>query len=232
MLTNLFWRCNYCDTNFKTKETVLKHILVDHKVNGEDPIMYSIVLISPKEARRLLGLQTSDKTCEKNTAIDNRTKKKKSKKAKVIKRTHYDFGRLANAFSNPDLVENDKNHNIAENAFIEQSSSDDKSLPSCASTSSYIDRTEICRFRTPFLNNHTKGTCNNDTNVTVTHDKEHDPSAVSVSEDSNATVRCSKRRIKPSKPPRGKCTDWQNCPQCTREENCGECRHCTDKSLQ
>ena len=116
MLTNLFWRCNYCDTNFKSKETVLKHILVDHKVNGEDPIMYSIVLISPKEARRLLGLQTSDKTCEKNsTAIDNRTKKKKSKKAKVIKRTHYDFGRLANAFSNPDLVENDKNHNIAEN---------------------------------------------------------------------------------------------------------------------
>ena len=35
-----------------------------------------------------------------------------------------------------------------------------------------------------------------------------------------------------SKRPRGKCTDWLNCENCSLDVDCGECRNCLDKSLQ
>ena len=37
---------------------------------------------------------------------------------------------------------------------------------------------------------------------------------------------------KSSKRPRGKCSTWESCPNCSIESDCGECRNCLDKSLQ
>ena len=35
-----------------------------------------------------------------------------------------------------------------------------------------------------------------------------------------------------SKPPRGRCKDWQNCENCSRNSDCGFCKNCLDKSLR
>ena len=34
------------------------------------------------------------------------------------------------------------------------------------------------------------------------------------------------------KVPRGKCRNWENCPNCSLLVDCGQCRNCVDKSLK
>ena len=221
-------RCDYCDTIYRSKASVLKHILEEHKVNGEDPLMYSLLLLSPKEAGRLLGMKENNRQSNENTNTKQKEKNKTSKKDKVIKRTHYNFGRLANIFSNPDLVENDKNCSAAEGEPAEQTSTVDHTVSSVAPG----ERTGTCRFRTPFLNNNSNQK-DVDDNVDASHFLEQSPSSDSHAADKEIELtRQVKSRRNKSKPPRGKCSDWLNCTPCSTDENCGVCSHCTNKSLQ
>ena len=54
MKTNILWQCHYCDRMLSTKRSVLMHISTQHGANGENPVMYSKILVSPKDVKSLL----------------------------------------------------------------------------------------------------------------------------------------------------------------------------------
>ena len=58
MKTNILWRCQYCDKILGRKRTVLMHISNIHKADGENPVMYSPMTVSPKDVDSLLRPKT------------------------------------------------------------------------------------------------------------------------------------------------------------------------------
>ena len=70
MKTNMLWQCQYCDRKLRAKRTVLKHISTKHGADGENPVMYSEILVSPKDIKGLV--QSSKNNPEKvDPAKDN-----------------------------------------------------------------------------------------------------------------------------------------------------------------
>ena len=54
MKTNVLWKCHYCDKTLCAKRNVLLHISVIHKQDGNNPVMYSKVMVSPKDVKSFL----------------------------------------------------------------------------------------------------------------------------------------------------------------------------------
>ena len=303
MKTNILWRCQYCDKILGRKRTVLMHISNIHKADGENPVMYSPMTVSPKDVDSLLrpktvkseskvkvnGVSTSQTSellqneelqqthipepeqtpepqqnpkpqqtpepqqnpvpqqtpepqqnpelqqnpepqiirkpepikSKKGKVIDpkviSKKPKVKSKKPKVesVKST-YDFKKLVLHFDNPELVENAKLNSRREsdsrNSQIGAGPSD-SSNQSDSLTSQYSNGSE-----------QPQTTANNKTFPTGA-DKE--PGYVSKKPTRSATFT-----VPYKKPPRGKCTNWENCPNCSLLVDCGQCRNCVDKSLK
>ena len=126
----------------------------------------------------------------------------------------YDFSRLANSFSNPDLVENvnpskatKSNNNIplTDNSIL----SDYQGFGSRLSSSS---------FNTPYAK----------TVSIVPSVREKDW----VSCDNSDSKRRKKISCPKKNPPRGKCFDWEHCEQCSLTVDCGVCSNCCNKNLK
>ena len=107
MKTNVLWLCQYCDKKLSSKGTVKGHISKQHKA---DPDMDS-----PKEVTSTLLIdQTSDKDAPTNVVDDGenvtkesvvKTKSSEQLKEKVNRKPSYDFKKLSNIFSKPELSE-------------------------------------------------------------------------------------------------------------------------------
>ena len=135
----------------------------------------------------------------------------------------YDFSRLANIFSNPDLVEDTA-----------------KSKKSSISNSSSSDFSDILneaktvkgtfRFQTPYSinnsNNIVEAPSSPSASCTSTSPASYISSSLTT-EESPAVSRKIDKNL-----PRGKCPNWLHCKQCSRTVNCGVCQHCLDKTLR
>ena len=149
------------------------------------------------------------------------------------KSSGYDFRRLANVFSNPNYSE-----------AINPSSSKDEDIDSVGDdivhaecviddTSEHLrkqSRSSDTDFEqvTPIIS---ESRINIDTGSSSASCSSNGPSV-----SGNRVLKSRPRRAKFSVPfkkkIRGKCSKWENCPNCTIENDCGLCRYCTDKTLQ
>ena len=59
MKTNLLWQCLYCEKTLSTKRNVLMHISTIHKVDGNNPVKFRRMLVSPKNVTNILKGQTA-----------------------------------------------------------------------------------------------------------------------------------------------------------------------------
>ena len=280
MKTNVLWKCLYCDRNLSAKRNVLMHISTVHKADGENPIMFSRVLVSPKYVSSLL--KGSSITIEKNKDVENilsdklvredgcsdeqtggkpeapevetglsemtvtetsssdkqlggepvapgnpvapdkhKVKKSKAKKKKTKsdkpKQPCYDFSRLANVFSNPDLVED---------LHLHGSSSSKQTKTRNINTYPEVEISSV-NIQPP---------------ASVTIDPSQFPSPVvnilpnyyvsNVDAPDMPQVNTRHMFTVPYKIPRGKCSNWMVCAQCSILEDCGVCTNCLDKTLQ
>ena len=327
MKTNVLWKCHYCDKTLCAKRNVLLHISVIHKQDGNNPVMYSKVMVSPKDVKSFLktsaispeslpsdstqthltsgtpeslpgdstqthlttgtpeslpgdstqthlttsipeslpGASTHNQlptdtpeslpgdstqghlttgTAHENNHPPPKVKKlngkkkisKDSKKPKS-KQTCYDFKRLANIF-NTDLVEE---LNLYKKTPKKQiippvggtlSLSSDGNCPTASVTQPLHDD------RVLHLPDGTIQHPALDSNQYFPGDAQHPAEYVDVStadplNTSADPVNTRKVFYVPYKrKPRGKCTDWLNCPSCSITTDCGECSNCLDKSLQ
>ena len=120
----------------------------------------------------------------------------------------YDFSRLANSFSNPDLVENvypSKASTSAENRI----SHTVNNMPKCQGLGSYS-------FNTPYVKT---------SSVIVKDICAQIPTNKNIKRRKSST---GSRKI----PPRGKCFDWEQCEQCSLTVDCGVCSNCLNKNLK
>ena len=124
----------------------------------------------------------------------------------------YDFSRLANSFSNPDLVENvnpskatKSNNNIplTDNSIL----SDYQGFGSRLSSSS---------FNTPYAKT-----------VSIVPSVRKIGYHVII-----VTLKEEKRFPVRKNPPRGKCFDWEHCEQCSLTADCGVCSNCCNNNLK
>ena len=306
MKTNILWRCQYCDKILGRKRTVLMHISNIHKADGENPVMYSPMTVSPKDVESLLKPKTvkSELKVTKSVShvphqtpepqqtqepqqtpepqqnqepLQNQTPQQtqksqetpepqlipslqqtmepqltpnleatKSKKAKVIAqkvksekpklksekpkaksekpkvksekpkaesvRSAYDFKRLVVHFDNPELVEN------AKPSSRKESDPRNSHVPEQQPT---ISNSES--FPTGESNARRKSADSESTGS----DMDKEPSYMPKKQ-----TRSNIFTVPYKKPPRGKCPNWENCPNCSLVADCGQCRHCVDKSLR
>ena len=226
MNSNILWKCHYCDHILGSKQNVLSHIWKQHKVNGNNPLMYSELKVKIK--------------CEKKTTG-------KSKKTKQIepKKSCYDFKRLANMF-NCDKYQYDIQagpsvrshgcgdkpadiqtiqHNVEEAVFDSIQAPDEYGEEDC-------NKMQLTGSSSSYMNS--LNSFDDDTN------KENERSETnSFGEVSKTGVSSKGIRVKRSsfttpykRKVRGKCTDWESCPRCSTVDDCGRCVNCCDKSKQ
>ena len=109
----------------------LMHIATIHGADGDNPPMYVKIVVSPKDVKGVLKGNTANfeiiepsseppkvinkkpKKVKTDNAMKDKcdtAKKSKGKSEKESKQTCYDFKRLSNIFSTPDLVEDLKLH--------------------------------------------------------------------------------------------------------------------------
>ena len=126
----------------------------------------------------------------------------KSKKRKYHHKD-YDFSRLSNCFSNPDLVED------YEPVYKPKK----------------VNNPNV--FQPPYANADKEVEINSDHSTDSQPSDMETCSSLSIKLSLRKTFSASCK-----KPPRGKCQNWRNCLQCSRTVNCGTCRNCLDKSLR
>ena len=118
----------------------------------------------------------------------------------------YDFSRLSNCFSNPDLVE-------------------DYEPPSKGEGPKKVHNPT--NFETPYANSF------NAVEKKSSHSTDLNPSDLEICSPPSERPSLRVRFSAPwKKPPRGKCQYWTTCLQCSRTVNCGICRNCLYKSLR
>ena len=123
----------------------------------------------------------------------------------------YSFSRLANSFSNPDLVENvhpSKASTQAENRSCHTVNTN--SMAKSQGSGPYS-------FNTPYVK----------TSSVIVKDI-----CAQVSTNNNVKRRKSSTNGSRKIPPRGKCFDWEHCEQCSLTLDCGVCSNCLKKSLK
>ena len=135
-------------------------------------------------------------------------------KATLAKKKHkpsYDFSKLSNSFSNPELWED----------TCKSRKFEPKSTVSNTKTS--------ISFQTPYIYSNDEA----DQISPSTSNLEPNPKAnISVDTNSVSTRAIAKDSNTIKNTPRGKCRDWIMCAQCSILQDCGTCRHCLDKSLR
>ena len=146
----------------------------------------------------------------------------------------YDFRRLANVFSNPKYSEainppsskDEVIDYVSDNHGHDECVIGDTSERLC--TQSRLSEAEfeqgppnISESRITIDAGSSSATCSSNDGPSVSGDR---------------LLKSRPRRAKFSVPfkkkVRGKCSEWENCPNCTIEIDCGLCRYCTDKTLQ
>ena len=136
---------------------------------------------------------------------------------KKVKPT-YDFYRLSNIYSNPNLVEKVcATAKSSADQVIEspEESAQDILMETVSCPKKNEDHNTVSRFQTPFVQ---KSPRTADTWQNQSFEKD--------------VSKTRKLKTTSKKAPRGKCSDWENCVQCSSSEDCGLCPNCLNKSLR
>ena len=165
-------------------------------------------------------------------------------KKTIKKQTHYDFKKLSNIFSKPDLVDDlhfpsDKNNckqgGSGELADRQEPEVEDSSPP----FSPYQDSPLMSQDSPPaeFESSLWSQTFSPRLEPEIYLPPSPSPinnNLLSVDPISALPARHPKFTVpyKNKKPPRGKCVDWETCVNCSLNYDCGECVNCSDNSLQ
>ena len=123
----------------------------------------------------------------------------------------YSFSRLANSFSNPDLVEN---------VHPSKASTQAENRSSHTINSNSMAKSQGSRpysFNTPYIK----------TSSVIVKDI-----CAQVPTNNNAKKTKSSTSGSRKIPPRDKCIDWEHCEQCSLSVDFGVCSNCRNKSLK
>lgn len=252
MKTNMLFVCEYCDKKLGSKRTVKMHINNLHQQDPENPLMYHSILVSPKDVNNLLGRLSRDQAADtpiipkvpEGNVDSGNLERVTGNHPENVCGSDVNHKNVITVDTEENVLSVEPSENVSTTPSVQVKNStliplEKVSVDPCKKKPKRVKKVKVKKEQTPCYDyRRLANIFNTPELVDITSSEESEPSSSHLApttgqdEDTSSSGRGRTKFKVPYKRPRGKCADWEHCINCSLDSDCGDCRHCLDKSLR